>query len=636
MNGEYVPRYFEQESSPMFPSCPTLSTLEIILKADPSASKKRFKGRTPVHLAIASGKNFEEISHLLKDDDFQQQDNHYELACRDPQTFLYPFQLAATYPNKGDGDSFRWTCVARNKFSHAVWQGKSDREKASEILKVAEGEELCRIDTIFRLLRRVPGVVRPGKHEVQTMLSVKGKSKGKAPMGIGEERELIESSNIGILPYLKDKTANDSRQSKDSSSTSDDSSFLEASKLPMSPSNKATPTSLTLLLSKGRKMSKRSEEFFDCDASVLSNVDVLSTLTSTLHTNKTSKAKETSNEDEQSISILSEDAEDESDSDDGSSFDGFAEDSGLRSLSEGDELYGDGKSSPKQSNFDSNTTETSSIESSVCFEVRKRPRKLARGVSDLKQSSRDNFTRETPSLRRAAYLQTDKGKEDVLEDTHHTETADLPSETDKDESSISVAEDIRASQVSANPINERKSEKIEREQTLLGSFTAGSESEGLAFDVADGFPVSPPPLKTTVLYANTGSPTIMQGKESKVHSKTFDKAQMKWIKRTPEIAYKMQTSKLDPFLKNPEKRNRHQQNPFDCRPPRFQKSSLLAKKVSSRNLNSCMLCDHGALEVLLIPCKHLCICRRCSKTRASIQQCPVCSSAVTDRMILLG
>jgi Zinc finger, C3HC4 type (RING finger) len=159
MNRDYVPRNYEVHT------IGHETVLDIILEADRTAIHKRHEGRLALHYAVASGRMIDTLNPLLAaattSTASNQHDEHEypQLLDRDPVTGLFPFMLAASYPNKSDMDSFRWTCVARNKYSNAVWQGLSDRQKASAVLKVAESEEIARVDTIFELLRRQPAAI---------------------------------------------------------------------------------------------------------------------------------------------------------------------------------------------------------------------------------------------------------------------------------------------------------------------------------------------------------------------------------------------------------------------------------------------------------------------------------------------
>ena len=158
MKHDYIPRFYEVNTTD------DDTTMNIILKSDPSAILKRHDGRLPLHYAIESGRTITSLSYLLsatiseyvEGDDLTQ---YSPLLQRDPITLLYPFLLAASYPNDSEEDSLRWTSVARNKYSNTAWKSLSDRQKACTILRVAELENIARIDTIYELLRCQPEAI---------------------------------------------------------------------------------------------------------------------------------------------------------------------------------------------------------------------------------------------------------------------------------------------------------------------------------------------------------------------------------------------------------------------------------------------------------------------------------------------
>jgi Zinc finger, C3HC4 type (RING finger) len=167
---EYIPRYYEVYSTDYD------SKMKIILDADPSAILKRHESSLPLQYAITCGRTITSILSLLDATtshslDSQEFTNQPPLLQRDPKTGLYPFQLAASYPNSSDEDSLRWTSLARNKFSNSAWKALSDREKASTILRVADLEDIARIDTIYELLRRQPEAICRGQIHSQQKYS---------------------------------------------------------------------------------------------------------------------------------------------------------------------------------------------------------------------------------------------------------------------------------------------------------------------------------------------------------------------------------------------------------------------------------------------------------------------------------
>lgn len=157
---DYLPRYYERSAFLIRQQPET--ALSLVLKAHPPALWKRWNGLLPFHCAVTCGRTMDSLRIFLDRDP-----RRVQLTQRDPRNGLYPFQAAAAYcSSKSDEDSFRWTCIARNKFSNAVWAGKLDRDKATQVLKVAEADNIQRLDTIFNLLRLYPEAILGPRHRL--------------------------------------------------------------------------------------------------------------------------------------------------------------------------------------------------------------------------------------------------------------------------------------------------------------------------------------------------------------------------------------------------------------------------------------------------------------------------------------
>ena len=50
---------------------------------------------------------------------------------------------------------------------------------------------------------------------------------------------------------------------------------------------------------------------------------------------------------------------------------------------------------------------------------------------------------------------------------------------------------------------------------------------------------------------------------------------------------------------------------------------------SARNVNTCCICLQNVKDVVLFPCKHLCICWHCQKR---VSTCPLCRKRITERV----
>lgn len=175
---EYLPRNYE------LPIMTSENSLEIVLNAAPKAAWTRHKGRTPLHWAIVAGKTYKSLAALVD------VDSDRMLRMRDSETNLYPFLLAAyiygvnglgrllkewksqqqkpdddeSSSTTGDYDSptrlyTRWTRVARNQYTHYVWKGLSERQKASAVYRVIQGRSIAGLSTIWQLLMHTPDLV---------------------------------------------------------------------------------------------------------------------------------------------------------------------------------------------------------------------------------------------------------------------------------------------------------------------------------------------------------------------------------------------------------------------------------------------------------------------------------------------
>lgn len=146
MTTAYIPRYYERDVADRE------TVLDIVFNANRSVIRKRYDKRLPLHFAIGSGRLYLSLSPLIQNDLKQ-------LLERDPKTKLFPFLQAASYNNQKDEDGYRWSCIARNQYTHSEWRNLSDRNKAAAVLKVAELEDIGRVETCYQLLRLQPGVL---------------------------------------------------------------------------------------------------------------------------------------------------------------------------------------------------------------------------------------------------------------------------------------------------------------------------------------------------------------------------------------------------------------------------------------------------------------------------------------------
>ena len=190
---DYLPRYYELQldGSSLLPNSSS-STIDMVVQADPGAVYKRYKRRLPLHLAIHSGK-LGSLKHLVD----AAPDT---LFCRDPETLLYPWlqvvavgidlEQAAEGAVGAEGkynSHSRWAFSARNKYTHHVWRGLSDRQRSNAVLKQYNAlEVLERVSTAYKLLRKAPSVMN--------LTLNKNYNKKKGPI-----REARDESGMGTV-----------------------------------------------------------------------------------------------------------------------------------------------------------------------------------------------------------------------------------------------------------------------------------------------------------------------------------------------------------------------------------------------------------------------------------------------------
>ena len=132
---------------------PMEQVLKIILASDRSLVRKRHNDRLPLHLAVVTNKSIPFLEALL-DADVK------TLAARDPQTKLYPFQLAAL---GGVGAVSRNAGLwAHAQYTASEWKYLDPAERAKAVDAVREEQDLEQLTTIFTLLRKFPLGVTSG------------------------------------------------------------------------------------------------------------------------------------------------------------------------------------------------------------------------------------------------------------------------------------------------------------------------------------------------------------------------------------------------------------------------------------------------------------------------------------------
>lgn len=63
-------------------------------------------------------------------------------------------------------------------------------------------------------------------------------------------------------------------------------------------------------------------------------------------------------------------------------------------------------------------------------------------------------------------------------------------------------------------------------------------------------------------------------------------------------------------------------------------STSLTSRASSNSNSSCIVCLNGLRDLVLMPCKHLCVCSNCFDQLPSPKKCPVCRTPVNESLFI--
>ena len=122
-----------------------------LLNIDPTATRKRYRRRLPLHHSIAVSKTWDFIKPLATHDP-------KSLLTRDPITKLCPFQMAALKIQ----ETFDIEIITRREFVPKVWEGMTDDEQDLQMRKLLYIYDLKQLDLIYELLRHSPDAILIG------------------------------------------------------------------------------------------------------------------------------------------------------------------------------------------------------------------------------------------------------------------------------------------------------------------------------------------------------------------------------------------------------------------------------------------------------------------------------------------
>ena len=119
-----------------------------LLKADDTMVWVRYRKRLPMHMALAVGQSWSVLKQMALVD-------KRLVGMRDPQTKLFPFQLAAI-----KASSKCIPLIIRSRYTPTVWRELPLEEKQKEFKQVSGTQDVRQMNTIFELLKLHPDAVR--------------------------------------------------------------------------------------------------------------------------------------------------------------------------------------------------------------------------------------------------------------------------------------------------------------------------------------------------------------------------------------------------------------------------------------------------------------------------------------------
>ncbi|GAX23507.1 hypothetical protein FisN_14Hh319 [Fistulifera solaris] len=270
---EYASRNFEIRGP---------QSLELVNTAHPDAASKKVEGFLPLHIAIRSGKNWSSFRELVKA-------YPESLNEKDPITNMYPFQLVAMDRDLTPDLRCYFQCAARNKYAESTWKALTPFHQSKQIRQLQKKYKKAALDTIFEILRKSASIVG----DLMNSADEKG---GRAFELEGQPKIPAFAQSHAALAVLEsgyddkggwDTSENETFADGTEFSYDGDGSVTTATQSVDDTSSILQRRTRSLMKHLTRSKSHQGKaDVFECDTSVLSNVDVLSVMSSSLHTGR--------------------------------------------------------------------------------------------------------------------------------------------------------------------------------------------------------------------------------------------------------------------------------------------------------------------------------------------------------------
>ncbi len=266
-------------------------SLELVSIAYPEAASKKADGSLPLHIAIRRGKNWSSFRELV---------NLYpESICeKDPILNLYPFQVVAMDRDMAPDLRCYFQCAARNQYDESIWKALTPFQQSKQIRQLQQRYKKAGLDTLFELLRKSVSIVENLTNSAdKNGMSFEQDVQLKVPVFAQSQDALtVLESNYDDKGGW-DTSENETFADGTEFSYDGDGSVTTATQSVDDTSSILQRRTQSLMKHLTRSKSHQGKaDVFECDTSVLSNVDVLSVMSSSLHTGRGEHAQRTASQ----------------------------------------------------------------------------------------------------------------------------------------------------------------------------------------------------------------------------------------------------------------------------------------------------------------------------------------------------
>jgi len=414
------------------------TSIDFLCLAFPEASKIRWNGQLPIHIALEHGKTLPELETLV---------NCHPSCLEEPdgQSQLLPFQLSAVHLKISPEHQLYLQNIARSQHDEETWSIKfSERERDNEARRIQKALEVVRLSTTFRLLRKSLLY-----HRAESLFEINvvhdESDSGAEYTSLPPEQRFLDVSSSDHLDAVFEVSGDRAAAGFEESESAEEDEEEE------SPLSSALFRHLSARNASAQQES--GEDMFECDASVLSGIDVMSTMSNQptpISSHRVSKASRLS-----SHHTFAQDSGSDDDFDDQST---FADDDGGYN----DALYSVGEMFMDPQNTQAanqksetegtvegptsmNTSSTEDMDEMISFLIRIRPRIRSKLQGDGFQAVKLSKKASNLSVLDIAGLKQDRASPETEESPVMSKTGHSATSTKSGQSFVSLQSGRRES-----------------------------------------------------------------------------------------------------------------------------------------------------------------------------------------------